>query len=597
MDGMFNKILEINLTTYSISTIKLEEYLLEEYIGGRGLGVKLFTDRVNPTIDPLSDKNVIVLTLGPITATKVPTSGRFSLVTKSPLTNSIFYSNTGGDFGVYLKRCGLDGVIISGSSKKPVYIVIDGKEGITIKDASSIWGSDTEESLDKLINAEGEKSHSLMIGPAGENQVLISAIMNDATRAFGRGGVGAVMGSKKLKAIVVKNGSQKATLHNEELFNKFVKSAFDKIKVSPVTRSSFPLFGTAGLVNVINNLGMFPIRNFQEGYSKEAEKVSGEEIRKQILQKSEGCYNCPINCGRLTKAGLMKGKGPEYESLWALGPDCGIFDLITITQANYYCNKLGLDTISTGATIACAMELQQNGLLQHEEIHFGNKEVLISLVQKIATKKGIGAELSEGSKRLSERYNSLQTSMQVKGLEIVAYDPRGAMGHALGYATSNRGGCHLTGYMAAMEIFAAPKKIDRFSLGSKPDLLALKQHQNAIEDSLSVCKFTGYAFGFDFHARFMTAITGIDFNITRLLETGERIYNLERVFNLQAGFTKKDDSLPDRFLNIPLKTGYSKDHVVPLEQMLTAYYKVRNWDEQGVPNDELLKRLNIKKEL
>jgi len=593
MKGMFNKVLNVNLTSGLTSEVVLDDLVLEKYIGGRGLGAKLFVDRVPVKADPLGPENCLVFTTGPVTGSQVPTSGRFACVTKSPLTGSLFYCNTGGSIGVHLKRCGTDGLIIEGVSEKPVYIVIDGETGVSVKDASGLWGLDTEQTYEKLKADEGAKSHVLMIGPAGENQVLISAIMNDAGRAFGRGGVGAVMGSKKLKAVVVKNGNKKAEIHDDEHLKLFVKQAFDKIKVAPVTRAALPLFGTSALVNVINDLGMLPVRNFQEGYDKESSKVSGESIRENIFQKQEGCYNCPINCGRMTKVGAMEGKGPEYETVWALGPNCGVFDLDKVTIANYWCNKLGIDTISAGATISCAMELQQKGLIDQPEIRFGNADILTPLVKMIASKEGIGAEMSEGSKRFSRRYHSEDSSMQVKGLELPAYDPRGAMGHALGYATSNRGGCHLTGYMAAMEIFAAPKKIDRFSLGSKPDLLALKQNQAAMEDSLSVCKFVGYALGFDFQARFVSAITGVDLNIKRLVETGERVYNLERMYNVASGMARRDDSLPKRFLDTPLKEGLSKDHVVPLEQMLDSYYDVRQWSRDGIPTRKAVERLGL----
>ena len=440
---------------------------------------------------------------------------------------------------------------------------------------------------------EGERIHCLIIGPAGENQVKISAIMNDAARAFGRGGVGAVMGSKNLKAIVVKNGTKKVEVDDRELLQKFVHMALDKFKVVPITRSSLPKFGTSALVNLINILDMFPINNFQKGYDEKAALVSGEEINKQLFKEDEGCFACPIRCGRLTEAGEMTGKGPEYESVWALGPNLGIYDLVTVAQANYLCNQLGIDTISCGGSIACAMELQQKGKLDREEITFGNESVLIKLIQSIAQKKGVGAEIGEGSASLAKRYNSYETAIQVKGLELPAYDPRGAIGHALGYATSNRGGCHLTGYMAALEIFAAPKKIDRFMVGGKPDLLALKQNQKATEDSLVICVFAGWALGLDYYARFLKAITGMEFDVITLTQIGERIYTLERLFNIREGLTKEDDTLPPRFLNEPLKEGASRDHVVPLDSILQQFYYVRNWDREGIPTKELLDRLKI----
>jgi len=594
MKGLFNKIIKVNLNDRSHQIIKIADEVYENYLGGRGLGVKLFTDSVSPAVDPLSPENKLVFTIGPVTGTSVSTSGRMSLVTKSPLTGTIFYSNTGGIFGFSMKRCGIDGIIIEGRSEKPCYIIIDGNKGLEIKDADELWGLNTEETYNKLKEIEGEKVRTLEIGPAGENQVLLASIMNDASRAFGRGGVGAVMGSKNLKAIAVINGKQKTEVDNPELLKNYAKSALDKIKALPVTRSALPLFGTAGVLHVTNSLGMLPIRNFKYGQHEKAPLIGGEAIRKEILVKTEACYGCTIRCGRLTEAGNMKGKGPEYETVWALGANCEIFNLIKITRANYHCNMLGLDTISMGVTISCAMELQDKGLFPYEEVKFGNEDVLSELVIKTANKEGIGAELAEGSKRLAEKYGDAETAIHVKGMELPAYDPRGAMGHALGYATSNRGGCHLTGYMAAMEIFNAPKKIPRFTLGGKPDLLVLKQNQSAIEDSLVNCKFSGYALGFDYQARFVSAITGLDFNVTRLLEIGERIYNLERVFNIGAGFSNADDKLPERFENVPFKEGLSKDRVVPVNEMLMAYYKVRGWDENGVPSKEKLLELGLK---
>ncbi len=593
MKGLNNRILEIDLNKEKFSIIPISDDISMDFLGGRGLGIKLLSERLPLNVNPLDEKNLLIFATGPFGGTIVPTNGRFSLVTKSPLTTGVFYSNSGGNFGVVMKRCGYDGILVEGALKQPGYLLIE-NENVSIKEASKLWGKDTEGTMEDLKNSEGNRINSLMIGPAGENLVNIASIMNDATRAFGRGGVGAVMGSKKLKAIVVKGGENKVEIDNKELLRKYVKVALDKIKVVPITRISLPKFGTSALVNLINILGMFPINNFQRGFDERAIQVSGEEINEKLTVEHEGCYACPIRCGRITRAGEMTGKGPEYESVWALGPNLGIYDLNLITQANYLCNKFGIDTISCGGSIACAMELRERGYLKNSSLLFGNASVLKEIVEKIALKKEIGAQIGEGSKKLSKMYNSKDIAMQVKGLELPAYDPRGAIGHALGYATSNRGGCHLTGYMASLEIFAAPKKIDRFTMAGKPDLLVLKQNQKATEDSLVICVFAGWALGLDYYARFLKAITGIGFEVTKLLEIGERIYNMERLLNIREGLTKKDDQLPPRFLNEPLKEGYSKDHVVPLEKMLEQYYYVREWDINGIPKPELLKRLGIK---
>jgi len=599
MEGMNNQFLKINLTNEKISVNPLDNKILINYLGGRGLGIKLFSDNILKGIDPLDEKNLLIFSIGPLTGSIAPTSGRFSLVTKSPLTNTVFHSNSGGYWGPYFKRCGYDCLYISGKFKdeNKGYILIDGIDNVEIKDANDLWGLNTLETTERLKKIEGNSCQVLTIGPAGENLVKFASIMNQAHRAFGRGGVGAVMGSKNLKAIIVKNGDKQFPIKDKEHMKKLNIIALDKIRVVPTTSQGLALLGTAVLVKVINLFGMLPIKNFQSAFtnSTEIDLVSGERLREKFLVKNEGCYNCIIKCGRMTNTGEMSGKGPEYESLWALGPSLGIFDLKEITHANYLCNEYGLDTISTGGTIACAMELQQNKIIDNPDMKFGNKNTLYETIEKIALRKGIGDDLAEGSLKFSRNYNASDLAMQVKGLEIPAYDPRGALGHALNYAVSSRGACHLTGFLAALEILGIPKLIDRFSISGKSDLLMLKQNQSAVEDSLVICKFVGYALGFEFQARFLSTVLDKKMNITDLITIGERIYTLERLFNVREGFTKEDDKLPPRFLKDPLKEGASKGRIVPLEQLLRDYYKVRQWDENGVPSDKLLERLSIKR--
>ncbi|NIU83075.1 MAG: aldehyde ferredoxin oxidoreductase [Candidatus Thorarchaeota archaeon] len=593
---MHNKVLTVQLSSSQISEEKIDDAVITRFLGGRGLGVKLFIDHVPLHVTALAPENVLVYATGPLTATTVPTSGRSSLVTKSPLTHTILYSNTGGYVGSTFKTNGYDALLIQGALEDPGYVVIDGNDGSTLKAARELWGLNTRETMQELKKREGENIHALLIGQAGEHQVLLSSIMNDGDRrAFGRGGPGAVMGSKNLKAIVFKPGNHRAAIADRQRLQTYVKSAVDKINMTPITQVSLPKFGTSALINIINELGMLPNKNFQEGFSEHAEAVSGEAIREKIFRKKEGCYGCPIQCGRLTKAGNMEGKGPEYETAAMLGPNLGVYDLQTVTHANYLCNLYGLDTISTGGTLACAMELQQKGVLNIDELTFGNRNALPSLIKKIAFKEGIGKDLAQGSKRLAERYDHPETAMEVKGLEVPAYDPRGAKGHALGYATSNRGACHLTGYLVAMEVFAAPKKIPRHTTMGKADLLILKQHQSAVEDSLVVCKFASWALGFDFYARFAKAVTGVDFNVSTLMEIGERIYTLEHLFNLREGFTAAEDTLPSRFLEEPLTDGPATNTEVPLRQMLNEYYAARKWSAEGMPTQEKLSELGLSK--
>ena len=597
--GMNNTILKINLDSEKIIEEELDEDLFHKFLGGRGLGVKLFTEYIPKKTNPLAKENPLIFSIGPLTGTITPTSGRFSLVTKSPLTNTIFHSNSGGYWGPYFKKCGYDVLAITGklALEDKGYLLIDGNGKVEIKDAKKLWGLKTSETLEKIQEIEGKNCQVLSIGPAGENLVKISSIINQASRAFGRGGVGAVMGSKNLKAIVVKNGTKNFKVGNKEQLKKWRTNAIDKIRVVPITSQGLTLFGTAALVKVINQFGMFPVNNFQSAYSdsNKIDLVSGEYLREKFFEKDEGCFNCIIRCGRMTNTGEKSGKGPEYESLWALGPLTGIFDLKTITHANYLCNDYGLDTISTGSTIACAMELQQNDLLNESSLRFGNKDILCDIVKKIALKEGIGAKLAEGSLNLSKIYNGESYAMQVKGMEIPAYDPRGAFGHALNYAVSSRGACHLTGFLVSSEVLGVPKKIDRFTIRGKSDLLYLKQNQSAVEDSLVVCKFVGYALGFEFQARFLSAILDKDISISDLIIIGERIYTLERLFNIREGFSRKDDTLPKRFLETTLQDGPSKDRIVPLEDLLNEYYEVRKWDNNGIPTDELLEQLSLKR--
>ncbi len=599
MEGMNNQILHIDLSTERMMVDEIESQTLLNYLGGRGLGVKLFTDLIPRGIDPLSKENLLIFSVGPVTSSTVPTSGRFSLVTKSPLTNTIFHSNSGGYWGPYFKKCGYDCLIISNKlqDEDRGYIVIDGNNKVEIKDALELWGLKTSNLVKKIKEIEGKNSQVLCIGPAGENLVKFSSIINQAHRAFGRGGVGAVMGSKNLKAIVVKNGNKKFPIKNKEYMRKLNVIALDKIRVVPITSQGLAMFGTAALVKVINLFGMFPVRNFQSAFTDTnlIDKVSGEKLREMYLENNEGCYNCIIKCGRMTNTGEMSGKGPEYESLWALGPLTGIFNLKEITHANYLCNEYGLDTISTGGTIACAMDLQKNNILNDPNLKFGKEEILCNIIEKIASRNGIGDELAEGSLRFSRSHDALDYAMQVKGMEIPAYDPRGAFGHALNYAVSSRGACHLTGFLAALEILGVPKLVNRFSVNGKSDLLFLKQNQSAVEDSLIVCKFVGYALGFEFQARFLSSILNREISITNLITIGERIYNLERLYNIREGFSKKDDTLPSRFLETPLMEGPSKGKVVPLKRLLQDYYSVRQWDENGNPTEELLERLSIKR--
>lgn len=591
MNGWMGKILRIDLTDRSVEEEDLDAEHKSRYLGGRGYGARILYDRTGPKTEPLSPENLLVFATGPLTGTKAPTSSRYSFTTKSPLTGTVCDANSGGKWGVQLKRCGYDALVISGKSDAPVYISITGGKA-EIKPAPKLWGKDTHATTRLLREREDDKSSVMCIGPAGENLVLISCVMNDGSRALARGGGGAVMGSKNLKAIVAR-GSRKISIADSERMKFFSYEANKLLRAHPMTSKGLPEFGTAILMDVINAAGILPARNFQDSEFKNAGQVSGIAIAEKILTGRTGCYGCVIRCTRKTKTSTMAGEGPEYESAWAFGPDCGIDDLETIAETNYLCNMLGLDTISTGGTIACAMELGERGIAD-TGIGFGQKEKLKEVIRKIAYREGIGDELSQGSRRFAAKYGAEDYAMQVKGLELPGYDPRGVQGQGLGYATSNRGGCHLRGgYMIAPELLGVPRLINRFSCVGKAGHVVQQQNFGAAVDSLAVCRFATFALSEIVWARLVSAVTGIEYEPEELMRIGERIYNLERMYNIREGFGRKEDNLPKRLQEEAIHSGPSKGAVVRLREMLDEYYEFREWNENGVPAQAKLRALDL----
>jgi aldehyde:ferredoxin oxidoreductase len=451
-----------------------------------------------------------------------------------------------------------------------------------------LWGCEIPEVVSYL---KAKNSAVVSIGPAGENKVLFASIADENGRSYGRGGVGAVMGSKNLKAIVAR-GKDKPRIADPDTYDFVNYEAGKMVKASPRTSQGLPKFGTSVLVNLMNSYGVLPTRNFQLGEFEHADNISGERLRDEFLTKPGACWSCPIGCKRNTKTSRQEGEGPEYETIYALGSSLCIDDFETIIEANYLCNRLGMDTISCGATIACAMELAEHGKL-NTELAFGRADLLLNTVEDIAYRRGLGDQIAEGSKRLSDRYGMPETSMQVKGLEFPAYDPRGMQGQGLLYATSNRGACHLRGNMLGPELLGSPKMLDRHISGGKAGILIVLQHTNAVIDSIGMCKFVNFAIGDDFFTRLITAITGIGYEVQDLQLTGERIWNLERLYNLRAGFTHSDDTLPPRFMNEPLKEGGSAGHVVHLDEMLADYYRFRGWSQEGIPTAKKLTALGL----
>jgi aldehyde:ferredoxin oxidoreductase len=596
------KILRVDLTTGTISTEPLPQDLARQYLGGRGLATKLFCDEVDPTVDPLSADNKLLMATGTLTGTSAPTGGRYMVVTKGPLTGAIASSNSGGFFGAKLKDAGYDILIFEGKAATPVYLkIVDDKAELV--EASELWGQDVDKTTGFLLDQIGDASAKVAcIGPAGENLSLIASIMNDKGRAAGRSGVGAVMGSKNLKAVVVSAKRSKPTLADETAFKAAVKVSREKIKADAVTSQGLPTYGTKVLDNIINSSGMYPTNNFQLCTFKDIAEVSGEAlVEKGYLKKRKACFGCPIGCGRdVELPNGKKGEGPEYESGWSLGAACGVSDLIAISEANFMCNELGLDTISAGVTIAAAMELYEKGYLPKEdlengpELRFGSSEAVVYYIRAMALQSGIlGPKLAQGAYRLADHYGHPEFAMTVKKQELPAYDPRGVQGQGLAYATQNRGGCHVRGYLIAPEILAHPEAIDPQELESKPGWVKAFQDLTAVIDSSGLCLFTSFAIGADVYNDLINAATGSTNSVDDMMAIGERIWNLEKLFNIKAGLTAADDTLPKRLLEEPLTEGPNKGQVHHLDKLLPAYYAIRGWDAQGTPTQETLSALGI----
>ncbi|AMM53704.1 aldehyde ferredoxin oxidoreductase [Pyrococcus kukulkanii] len=603
MYGYWGKILRVNLSDGTIKEEKFDESFAKKWLGTRGFGIYYLLKEMDPKVDPFSPENKLIFATGPLTGTSAPTGGRYMVITKSPLTGYIAMANSGGYFGAELKFAGWDAIIVEGKADHPVYIYIN-EESVEIRDASHLWGKLVSETEEKLKEEVGDKNVQIAsIGPAGENKVRFAAVMNNGHRAAGRGGVGAVMGSKNLKAIVVR-GHKRVEVADKGKFMEVVREKIEKLKKDPVAGGGLPKYGTAVLVNIINENGLYPTRNFQTGVFKYAYEQSGEAMAAKYLVRNKPCFACPIGCGRVNKLPTLGvTEGPEYESTWALGANLGINDLAAIIEANHFADEYGMDTISLGGTLATAMELYERGLLKQEDIggdnvppfRFGNTEVLHYWIHKIATREGFGDVLAEGGYRLAEKFNGLEYFMGVKKQELPAYDPRGAEGHGLGYATNNRGGCHIKQYMISPEILGYPYKMDPHDISDeKVKMVILFQDLTALIDAAGLCLFTTFGLGADDYRDLLNAALGWDFSTEEYLKIGERIWNAERLFNLKAGLDPlKEDTLPKRLLEEPMPEGPHKGHVVRLKEMLPRYYKFRGWTEDGRIPEEKLKELGL----
>ena len=610
------KILRVDLSNGSCKSEPLNMEWAQQYLGQRGLATKYFVSEVDPQVDPLSPANKMIMTTGPLTGTMASTGGRYSVVTKGALTGAIACSNSGGYFGAELKFAGWDMIIFEGRSPKPVYLSIEDDKA-ELKDASHLWGKtvwQTEETIKKTHQDDQIRVSS--IGRAGENGVLYACVVNDLHRAAGRSGVGAVMGSKKLKAVAVRGTKGLGGLRDPKAFMSAATAAKKVLAANAVTGQGLPTYGTQVLMNVINEMGALPTRNHRDVQFEDARKISAEAMAekrptdgKSHLVANAACFGCTIACGRISKIDESHfsvvnkpeywgaSGGLEYEAAWALGAANGVGDLEALQFANLICNEDGFDPISFGATVGAAMELYDLGIITKEELGmeapFGSAKALCDLAMMTAKGEGFGKVLGMGSARMCEKYGRPELSMSVKKQEFPAYDSRGIQGMGLTYATSNRGACHLRSYTVASEVLGIPVKTDPLTTDGKADLVKAFQDATSVFDSAGVCVFTTFAWTLaDLQPQLDAALEG-GWTMEKLADVGERIWNMERQFNLAAGFTAKDDDLPPRLKTEPAKTGPAKGLVNGIDKMRPEYYKVRGWDEAGVPTKETLARLGL----
>jgi len=610
------KILRVNLTAGTVTPEPTNMDWAQAYLGSRGLGSKYLVEEVSPRVDPLSADNKIIWATGPLTGTMASTGGRYTVITKSPLTGAIACSNSGGYWGAELKMAGWDMVIFEGKSAKPVYLYIN-DDVAELRDAGHLWGQSvwkTEEILKTSLQDPLLRVSS--IGKAGENGVLYAAVVNDLHRAAGRSGVGTVMGSKNLKAIAVRGTKGVGNIHNPKAFMAAIKDKKKILADNGVTGQGLPAYGTQVLMNVINEVGALPTRNHRDVQFEGAKDISAEAMvtpresdGKKHLVTNQACFGCTIACGRISKMDETHftvatkpqywgaNGGLEYEAAWALGAANGVNDLEALQYANLLCNEEGFDPISFGGTVGAVMELYEMGVLTKEQLGieapFGSAQALAYFAEITAKGEGFGKEIGQGSKRLTEKYGHPDLSMSSKGQEFPAYDGRAIQGIGLAYATSNRGGCHLRGYTIASEVLGIPVKTDPVEHNGKPELVKAFQDATAAFDSAGICIFTSFAWGLADVAPQVAAACGDQYTTEELEKIGERIWNMERDFNNNAGFTSADDSLPKRLLTEAAKTGPSKGKVSMLPEMLPKYYEVRGWNADGTVKPETRERLGL----
>lgn len=607
MYGWMGKILRIDLTDQTFEIEDLDEDLAKEYMGGRGLATKILYDEVDPEIDAFDPDNKMIFAAGPLTGTGAVGSSRFVVVTKSPLGN-LGNSNAGGAFGPEMKFAGYDVIILEGKSPDPVYLWIE-DDTIEFKSAKDLWGKTVHQTEDQIKAelAEGswKKSgiHVACIGPAGENLAKVAAIIVDKHNAAARGGVGAVMGSKNVKAIAIR-GHKSIPVADPTGFKETVSSILNKVKDTPFTKNFFTN-GSSGILGIYNEVGMLATRNFQSGVFEKAEDLNAHIITEKHLVRNRACFSCPMACGGMTevKEGPFAGRAerPDFETTWVFGADTGCNSLEAVLKANNLCNDLGMDTISVGNTIAAAMEMYEKGYITEKEVgfplKFGDAEAMVKLVEMTAYRQGFGDDVAEGGHHLTNKYGHPELFIGVKKLENPAYDPRACQGIGLNLATAARGACHNKGYTMISEILGDAVKIipktDPFVTEGKAQLTKDLQDDTCIFDNAGICLFLLVNLWTKELLAQLEPATGAGYTIENMKLVGERTWNLERLFNLKAGLTGKDDTLAKRLLEEPLPEGPAKGRVCRLDEMLPEYYKLRGWDENGVPTEDKLNQLGL----
>ena len=604
--GYTGKILRVDLTAGTTEVEALDEKMVRDLIGGNGIAARYLYDTVPAGTDPLSPENALILMNGPVQGTRVPAvGGRTVVVTRSPLSGFFIDAYYGGHFGAELKFAGFDGIVITGRSEKPVMLVVEDGEARLV-DASPYWGMKTFEFQEKLRGEEEyHDSEITCIGPAGENLSPMACIIS-GVHAAGRGGVGAVMGSKQLKAVVAR-GTGGVRVPDMEALEKYCDGIVERMQANPATSKVLPTYGTPAIVAANNNLGLLGTRNYQVEVFDEADAINGEALRNSAFVKSASCFSCPIGCAKLFRMegdeyGPAESVGPEYETLWSYGSNLANSDLKSIIAADRYSDEMGLDTISAGSVIGMAIEAFEKGLITTAdtggiELKYGDPELMMELLKQIAANEGFGAILGAGTRELGRRFNAEKLAMETKGLEIPAHSPRGYPGMAIGYATSNRGGTHQDGRPSAERGGAVDRKLKE----GKGEYIIGVQRMTTLADCLVACRFTEGIFGLtgisEDYVDIMKHVTGMDYTVEELIEVADRVYALERAFNAREGASRKDDTLPYRVLNEPIPDGPAVGEFMEpdvFERELEAYYRKRGWDvETGLPTAETLRRLKL----